>query len=137
MGITGVFYALTLCNVSNDYNYTKLQPYELACITPEQWLLLVESHASPIALENFLQWPLIHQLVFIPANCYSYTEMKDVKYSPCDLISTGITPIALQEVMVHFAQELGTRHSQEAKKTFCIYGNKFMLHLYYVQFQLL
>ena len=68
----------------------------------------------------FYQWPLVHQFGFITANCYSLFEMQDGEYSPCDLLPLGISPLVLQDTMLQFANELGVRHSQEARKEFML-----------------
>ena len=107
-----------------DHNNSKLNPHQFACITPDDWILLVESHASPAALNNFKQWPLVHQLAFVPANCYTNLEMEDGEYSPCDLISMGIIPTVLQSIMAQFAHELGIRHNQASKQAFLIQWQK-------------
>jgi len=105
--------------ISNEPNYRKTTPSHLACLNPDDWLQLVESHHvsnCSLARTNFIRWPLVHQFSFIPANCYSNLELQDGQYSPCDLISMGIIPIVLQDIIIQLAKELGARHSQESKK---------------------
>jgi hypothetical protein len=68
----------------------------------------------------FYQWPLVHQFGFITANCYTLLEMQDGEYSPCDMIPLGVIPLVLQDAISQFANELGTRHSQETKKQFML-----------------
>lgn len=46
--------------------------------------------------------------------------MQDGEYSPCNLLPLGIVPLILQDIISQFANELGTRHSQEAKKAFTL-----------------
>jgi hypothetical protein len=71
-----------------------------------------------VAQSNFGRWPLLHQLGFIPANCYTQLEMEDGEYSPCDLIPMGVIPTILNDIILQFAKELGTRHTQDTKKEF-------------------
>ena len=106
---------------TNNHNYVKLEKSSFACLTSEDWLSLLDSLSERnclFAQSNFWRWPLLHQLGFIPANCYTHFEMEDGEYSPCDLISMGIIPIALQDIILQFATELGARHSQDTKKDF-------------------
>ena len=102
---------------SREYSYTKMLHSQFACLTSEEWITLIEQK-NAIAQQNFLQWPLTHQLGFIPANCYSLPELDDGAYFPCDLISMGIISLALQEVILQFAKELGIRHCQDSKRAF-------------------
>ena len=105
----------------NDYSYMKFEASSFACITPEEWLTLLDSLPEKLCLfahNSFRRWPLLHQLGFIPANCYTKFEMEDGEYSPCDLLSMGIIPLALHDVISQFATELGSRHCQDTKKDF-------------------
>lgn len=107
--------------LTNEQNYVKAHKSLFACLNMEDWLSLVDSmpqsnHSA--AHDKFSRWPLLHQLGFIPANCYTHEEMEDGEYSPCDLLSMGIIPTVLNDIITQFAKELGTRHSQETKKDF-------------------
>ena len=91
---------------TNNHNYVKLEKSSFACLTSEDWLSLLDSLSERnclFAQTNFRRWPLLHQLGFIPANCYTHFEMEDGEYSPCDLISMGIIPIASQDIILQFA----------------------------------
>mmetsp|Transcript_26122 Transcript_26122/g.37474 ORF Transcript_26122/g.37474 Transcript_26122/m.37474 type:complete len:888 (+) Transcript_26122:179-2842(+) len=102
---------------SNNYMHMKTLQSQYACLTSEDWITFIETQNST-AQDNFMQWPLTHQLGFIPANCYSLVELADGDHSPCDLISMGIIPLTLQEVILQFAKELGVKQCQETKKDF-------------------
>jgi len=102
-------------------SYIKSDTSTYACISTEDWISLIESKANDMSegTQNaFLRWPLVHQFGFIPANAYTKLELKDGEYSPCDLIPMGIIPVSLQRVIETFANELGHRKQQEAKKQF-------------------
>jgi hypothetical protein len=106
--------------IKHDTAYKKTKRSHFACLTIDDWIHLVESFAttnSSLAHTNFIRWPLVHQFAFIPANSYSEAELEDGEYSPCDLISMGIIPLVLQDIIVQFARELGAKHSQDIKKT--------------------
>ena len=108
---------------SKEAQYSKTSPPSFACFTTEDWIPFFESQSEQvesIAKAQFYQWPLVHHLGFIAANCYSLLEMSDGEYSPCDLIPLGIIPSVLHDVISQFAKEIGSRHSQDAKKEFMI-----------------
>jgi hypothetical protein len=102
---------------SNNYMHMKTLQSQYACLTSEDWITFIETQ-NFTAQDNFMQWPLTHQLGVIPANCYSLVELADGDHSPCDLISMGIIPLTLQEVILQFAKELGVKQCQETKKDF-------------------
>ena len=92
---------------TKDQKHIKSQQSKFACLPSEEWILLIDSYADNHnfnARDNFMRWPLTHQLGFIPANCYSQVELEDGEYSPCDLISMGIIPLTLQDIISQFAK---------------------------------
>ena len=109
--------------ITNDLTHRRTKSSHCACLTSDEWILLVESKNIPnssLARANFVRWPLVHQFAFIPANSYTEPELKDGEYSPCDLISMGIIPSILQDIILQFAYELGAKHSQDTKKEFLL-----------------
>jgi hypothetical protein len=102
-------------------HYSKTDQSKYASISPDDWVLLIESQAAHLSLaaqNAFLQWPLVHQFGFIPANAYTQLELEDGEYSPCDLIPLGIIPISLQLVIETFAAEIGHRNHIDRKNEF-------------------
>ena len=120
-------------------HYSKTDQSKYASISPDDWVLLIESqaaHLSFAAQNAFLRWPLVHQFGFIPANAYTQLELEDGEYSPCDLLPLGIIPISLQSVIETFAAEIGHRNHIDRKTNSCGNGNLFVLHPYYGQSRL-